>query len=111
MPKYGPDGGGTAPAPSRGSPRRRLGAVDRCGCGDDFTSIFDEATAEHDRARYRANGPDRTTRMLLDMIGTRGVGGASVLDIGGGIGVIVPGLLRAGAGHAVLGDAASAYLQ
>ncbi len=83
--------------------------MDACGC-DDFASIFDQRTAEHDRDRYRRDGPDRTTKLLLDMIAPYGVGGATVLDVGGGIGVIDRELLRAGAGHAVLVDASPAYL-
>ncbi len=42
--------------------------MDACGCVD-FASIFDRRTAERDRDRYRRNGPDRTTRILLNMIG------------------------------------------
>ena len=49
--------------------------------------------------------------MLLEMIGRDRVRGASVLDIGGGIGVVTGELLKAGAGHAVLVDAAPAYLE
>ncbi len=83
--------------------------MDACGC-DDFASIFDQRTAEKDRERYHRNGPDRTTRMLLDMIAPYRVTGSTVLDVGGGIGVIDQELLRAGAGHAVLVDASPAYL-
>ena len=49
--------------------------------------------------------------MLLEMIRSDRVRGASLLDIGGGIGVITQELLRAGAGHAILVDASSAYLE
>lgn len=85
--------------------------MDSCGCGDGFASIFDRGTAERDRERYRRDGPDRTTGMLLDMIRSDRVRGASLLDVGGGIGVITQELLAAGAGHAVLVDAAPAYLE
>lgn len=85
--------------------------MDACGCGDDFAAIFDRRAAKGDRDRYRANGPDRTTRMLLDMIHARWVGGATVLDIGGGIGVIGQELLHAGAGHVVHVEASPAYLE
>lgn len=78
--------------------------MDNCGCGDPF-AIFDQKTADADLARYRQQGPDRTTRMLLDMIRTVGLQGATVLDIGGGIGVIDHELLDDGAEHAVLVDA------
>ena len=83
--------------------------MDACGC-DDFASIFDREAAERDRDRYRRSGPDRTTRMLLDLIVARGIAGASVLDVGGGIGVVDHELLRAGAGQAVLVDASPASL-
>jgi magnesium-protoporphyrin O-methyltransferase len=78
--------------------------VDACGCDGGF-EIFDEKSAEEDLQRYRGHGPDATTATLVDMIRDRGVSGSSLLDIGGGIGVIDHELLRAGAGHAVLVDA------
>jgi magnesium-protoporphyrin O-methyltransferase len=84
--------------------------MDTCGCDDHF-SIFDRRTAVQDRDRYRQQGPDRTTQMLLDMIAPAVSSGATLLDIGGGIGVIDHELLRAGAGHAVIVDASPAYLQ
>ena len=83
--------------------------MDACGC-DDFASIFDRRTAEKDRDRYRRKGPDRTTRMLLDLIGRHPRAGTTLLDIGGGVGVIDRELLRSGVGHAVLVDASRAYL-
>jgi magnesium-protoporphyrin O-methyltransferase len=83
--------------------------MDACGC-DGFASIFDRRTAEHDRDRYRRNGPDRTTRMLLDLLIPYRSAGASVLDVGGGIGIIDREMLQAGAGHAVLVDGSAAYL-
>lgn len=83
--------------------------MDACGC-EDFASIFDQRTAERDRDRYRRAGPDRTTRLLLDLVRQHGVPGATVLDVGGGIGVIDHELLRAGAAGAVLVDASAAYL-
>jgi magnesium-protoporphyrin O-methyltransferase len=84
--------------------------VDTCGCDSGF-EIFDRKTAKADVERYRRDGPDTTTRMLLDMIRQRGVTGADVLDIGGGIGVIDHELLGAGAAHAVLVDASAPSIE
>lgn len=84
--------------------------MDGCGCDQGF-EIFDRRSAEADLERYRRSGPDTSTRMLLDMIRARGVRGASVLDIGAGIGVIDHELLREGAGHAVLVDASQPSLE
>ena len=83
--------------------------MDACGC-DDFASVFDRKTAEKDRDRYRRGGPDRTTRMLLDLIAPFAFRGSSVLDVGGGIGVIDHELLRRGAGYATLVEASPDYL-
>jgi len=41
--------------------------MDSCGW-DGLYSMFDRRTAERDRDRYRSNGADRTTRMLLELI-------------------------------------------
>jgi predicted TPR repeat methyltransferase len=83
--------------------------MDACGC-DEFATVFDRRTAEHDLERYRTKGPDRTTQMLLDMVRPAMGTGATLLDIGGGIGVLDHELLRAGAGHATIVDASPAYL-
>ncbi len=71
---------------------------------------FGAAVAEKDLRRYRRKGPDKTTAILLDAIRSRDVVSATVLDIGGGIGVIAHELLAAGAVDATLVEAASAYI-
>ena len=84
--------------------------MDGCGC-DDYASPIDARTAKEDRATYHAAGPDRTTRMLLDMIEANTESGVSVLDVGGGIGVIDLELLKTRASRAVLVEASPAYLE
>jgi predicted TPR repeat methyltransferase len=83
--------------------------VDACGCANPL-SIFDEKTAKADLARYRSRGPDRTTGMLLDMIRSVGLRQATVLDVGGGIGVIGHELVNDGADHVVLVEASTPAL-
>ena len=83
--------------------------MDGCGC-EGFATTFDRRTAEADRDRYRRSGPDATTRLLLGLIRRYGVAASTILDIGGGIGVIDLELLHEGAGHAVLVDASEAFL-
>lgn len=83
--------------------------MDSCGC-DGLAWMFDRQTAEQDRDEYHRKGPDRTTRMLLELIRPDEIEGSTLLDIGGGIGVIDHELLRAGASRAVLVDASPAYL-
>ena len=80
--------------------------MDGCGCDRGF-EIFDRKSAEADLARYREHGPDRTTRLLIDLIGRDAVRDASVLDIGGGIGAVDHELLAEGATSATLVDASA----
>lgn len=72
---------------------------------------FDETAADEDLRLYRAEGPDETTGWLLDALQARGVEGLSLLDIGGGVGIIQHELLESGATHAVHVDASSAYIE
>jgi len=51
-------------------------------------SLFDAKNARKELDRYRRRGPDRTTRILSTLIRRAGIRGATLLDIGGGIGVI-----------------------
>jgi 2-polyprenyl-3-methyl-5-hydroxy-6-metoxy-1,4-benzoquinol methylase len=73
--------------------------------------MFGERTAARDLKRYRRRGPSKPTRVLLDALRARGVQGASVLDIGGGVGAIQHELLDAGAEAATGVDASPAYLK
>ena len=77
-----------------------------CGCVNTF-SVKD---AEHDLAAYRRDGPSSTTRALIDAIRAQGIEGASLLDVGGGIGAIQLELLAAGLGTAVAVDASEGYV-
>ena len=84
--------------------------MDCCGCqGAD--GIFDDRQAQRDLKRYRAKGPKRTTRMLLHALTEEGIDGASLLDIGGGVGAIPLELLPRGIERATAVDASSAYLR
>jgi magnesium-protoporphyrin O-methyltransferase len=80
-----------------------------CSC-DEIETQFGSDTAEHDLRRFRRRGPIRSTRLLIDDLLRTGVDGASVLDIGGGIGAIHHALLDAGARDAVQVDLSSDYL-
>lgn len=72
--------------------------------------MFGDKTARKELARYRARGPRKTTEILLDMIRRQGVQGASLLDIGGGVGAMHQQLLLSGAARAVDVDASPAFL-
>jgi magnesium-protoporphyrin O-methyltransferase len=71
---------------------------------------FDSKRARHDLRRFRRRGPIRSTSLLIDELLATGVDGASVLDIGGGIGAIHHALLDAGATSAVHVDLSAEYI-
>lgn len=72
---------------------------------------FTAETAARDLVRYRGKGPRKTTRLLLDALTAEGVAGRSLLDIGGGVGVIPHELVRAGVTHVTSVEASTAYLE
>jgi 2-polyprenyl-3-methyl-5-hydroxy-6-metoxy-1,4-benzoquinol methylase len=80
-------------------------------CCQGVDQLFGERTAEHDLRRYRKRGPAKPTRVLLDALRREGIEHATVLDIGGGIGVIQQELLDAGAARATSVEASAAYLR
>ncbi len=80
-----------------------------CSC-EGYQSQFGEKHAAKDLRRYRKKGPDKTTQLLVDQLSAAGVRGASLLDIGGGIGVVHHELLDAGADSVVHIDATAANI-
>jgi predicted TPR repeat methyltransferase len=72
---------------------------------------FDDKTAERDLKRYGRKGPTGTTRVLLDELEKVGVRGATLLDVGGGVGILHHELLERGASSGVHVDASPGYLE
>ena len=79
-------------------------------CRPDYDALFDERAARRELRAYRRKGADGTTRTLLDAIRAEGVTGATLIDIGGGVGVIGAELLGAGASKLTDVDASGPYL-
>jgi Methyltransferase domain len=101
--------------PSDESPKitRQGGPLARDGADGATTNPFDAydaKVASADLREYRANGPRPWTRALIAALEIEGVHGATLLDIGGGIGAIQHELLDAGAAKATAVEASSAYL-
>jgi 2-polyprenyl-3-methyl-5-hydroxy-6-metoxy-1,4-benzoquinol methylase len=67
------------------------------GCDQFFDPRFARRTSE----RYRKRGLDRTARRMVAFLEERGIEGATVLEVGGGIGEIQIELLKRGAMHTV----------
>ncbi len=72
--------------------------------------FFNQRVAAADLRRYHRHGATGTTGRLLDALRPAGMAGLSLLDIGGGIGVIQHELRAAGVGAITGVDASRAYL-
>jgi 16S rRNA G966 N2-methylase RsmD len=59
--------------------------------------------------RYRKKGLDETARRMVEFLELRGIEGATVLEVGGGVGEIQLELLKRGAAHAVNLELSPAY--
>ena len=81
------------------------GCCDPRGCDD----VFGEGFARRVARRYRRRGVDRTAGRLVDFLTGDGVDGATVLEIGGGVGEISVELLRRGAASATVAELSPAY--
>ncbi len=75
-----------------------------------YASFYNVKRAASDLREYRENGPTSATRVLIDALRAEGVKGATLLDIGGGIGAIQHELIDAGVSHATSIDASAPYL-
>jgi magnesium-protoporphyrin O-methyltransferase len=72
--------------------------------------FYDAKLAASQLRKYRDKGPIASTQMLIDALKAEGVEGATLLDIGGGIGAIQHELLAVGVAHATSVDASAPYL-
>jgi len=72
---------------------------------------FNTREAAQKLADYHKRGPAGTTRLLIEALQTLSVKDRTLLDVGGGIGVIQLELLKSGARSAVSVDASTAYVQ
>jgi cyclopropane fatty-acyl-phospholipid synthase-like methyltransferase len=76
-----------------------------CGCEEVFSERFARRLAK----RYRKRGLDRTARRMADFVAAQGLEGATVLEIGGGVGEIQLELLKAGAARTTNLELSRAY--
>lgn len=81
-----------------------------CCSPEGLEKIFTDKKAEKNLKKYKKKGPDPSTFKLLNAIPDEGVKGASVMDIGGGVGAIQMNLLNRGASNVVSIDASKGYL-
>jgi len=74
-------------------------------------SHFDQKKATEELLQYRNEGPVKTTRLLIDALIAEGISEMTLLDIGGGIGVLQHELLKAGVSSCINVEASKAYIE
>jgi 16S rRNA G966 N2-methylase RsmD len=75
------------------------------GCDQFFNLRFARRAAE----RYRRRGLDKTARQMVAFLEREGLDGATVVEIGGGVGAVGIELLKRGADHVVNLELSAAY--
>ena len=73
------------------------------GCCDpeDYRSVFSRRFARRQSKRFQRHGLSPAARSMVDFAASQGVAGATVLEIGGGVGHLHVELLRRGASHVI----------
>ncbi|MFW9993104.1 MAG: methyltransferase domain-containing protein [Candidatus Odinarchaeota archaeon] len=71
---------------------------------------FNRKTALKELENYHIKGPRKSSKMLLDHLKREDINGLTLLDIGGGVGVIQHELLKSGVSSAINVDASPSYL-
>lgn len=82
-----------------------------CGSCVGYDAIFDARTARRELRAYQRRGPRRTTRALIEGVAQDEANGASLLDVGGGIGAVAHEIAKQGAAKIRVVDGSSNYLQ
>jgi hypothetical protein len=81
----------------------------RCCSTSAYGEFFDEKLARRDADGYRKHGLRGAGKRLVEMIAARGVDGADVLEVGGGIGALQLELLQRGAARTTNAELSPAY--
>lgn len=82
-----------------------------CGQCAGIEQEFNTRVAARELAAYRRHGARGTTKRLIDLLAQARVDGATLLDVGGGVGVIQHELAAAGLAQITSVEASPAYLE
>ncbi len=80
-----------------------------CCAGKGCEEFFSEKMARHDAQRYRKKGLSGPARRIAHHLHARDLRGATVLEVGGGVGALELELLKAGAERGTLVEISPAY--
>ncbi len=75
-----------------------------------LNGMFDDKEARRDVAGYRKKGLGGRGRKIVAFLESHGLAGATILEVGSGVGALHLELLKAGAARVVAVDVSSAYL-
>lgn len=89
--------------------RDDTGGVSECCDPRGCDQLFGSGYARRVARRYRRRGLDKTARRMVGFLDQRGIQGATVLEIGGGVGEIQIELLQRGAAQVVNLELVDAY--
>ncbi|HEY7018085.1 MAG TPA: methyltransferase domain-containing protein [Gaiellaceae bacterium] len=78
-------------------------------CARAYERFFGPRAARGDARKYRRRGLDTTAQRLVDELARGGLGGETVLEVGGGVGAISLELLKPGADHATVVELSHGY--
>jgi 16S rRNA G966 N2-methylase RsmD len=85
--------------------------VEDCCGRSGYETTFSDRFARRVVRRYSKRGLTKTQQRLVSFLTERGIDGASVLEIGGGVGEIQVELLRRGAAHVTNTEISTSYEQ
>lgn len=86
--------------------------MDCCSHCEEAGDLFDQTKAKKELRQYRKNGPpQKSTRLLIDALKTLDIDGRTLLDVGGGVGMIPLELLEEGLSESTLVEASPPYLE
>ncbi|MQA90203.1 MAG: methyltransferase domain-containing protein [Gemmatimonas sp.] len=80
-------------------------------CCEGLEKQFDAKWAARELRRFRRRGPTRSTRLLVEAIAREDPKGATLLDIGGGVGAVQHLLIESGVRHAIDVDISRPYVE
>ncbi|MFB6273529.1 MAG: class I SAM-dependent methyltransferase [Salinibacter sp.] len=83
-----------------------------CDHCEETGELFDRTKAKTELRKYRkSEPPNKSTRLLINALKTLDLQDKTLLDVGGGVGMIPHELLDAGVAQSTLVEASSAYLE
>ncbi len=78
-------------------------------CQPAYAGVFNSRSARKDAKAYRNKGLDGQSAQIVSLLTAEPLEGATILEVGGGVGAIQLELLKAGAGRAVSVELSTEY--